>query len=113
MRLCLSTLLIVFMSFTCKSQQGNVNVLDSNSINIFISQSDICQQIQAAQKFTPDIAGEKGYGVKVLEALSKSTGYRFYLPIATGSIVLTKSQRVDALKEQLNELQWQKQCSSK
>jgi len=78
------------------------------SVNRFIRNSTICEQIRAAQKFTSDIFREKGYGIKLLESLSTSTGYRFYVPIATGGILLTNSQKIEVVKEQLDELQKQK-----
>jgi len=60
----------------------------------------------AAQKFPSDILREKGYGIKLFESLSTSTGYRFYVPIATGGILLTNSQKIEVVvKEQLDELQ--------
>jgi hypothetical protein len=113
MRLSLAAVLVILVSFKSKSQQIDVNVLDSSSVNSFISKTNVCRQIEAAQKFTPDIAEQKGYGIKLLEALSKNTGYRFYLPVATGGILLTNRQRAEALKEQLYELQKLQECSSK
>jgi len=91
MRLYFSTVLIVLISFKGKSRQTDVNIHDSISVNSFINRTSICQQIQAAYKFASDIAAEKGYGIKLLKALSKSTADRFNLPIATGGIVLTNS----------------------
>jgi len=101
-------IMILLISYSSRSQNVDVNIVDSNSVNGFIRNSTICEQIRAAQKFTSDIFREKGYGIKLLESLSTSTGYRFYIPIATGGILLTNSQKIEVVKEQLDELRKQK-----
>jgi hypothetical protein len=106
MRLLLSFVISILITHQGKSQQFNVNVLDSNSVNIFIKNSSVCEQIQAALNFSENIAQEKGYGIKLLEALSKNTGYSLYIPIGGPyGILYTISQRTESLKEQLIELQ--------
>jgi hypothetical protein len=112
MRLFLSFMIIMFVSNTSKAQQVCVNIFDSNSVNTFIKNSSVCEQISAALNFASNIGQEKGYGIKLLEALAKSTGKTFYIPIAMSyGILFTSSQRIEAIKEQLNELRGQKQCT--
>ena len=90
-----------------------MNILDSNSVNLFIKRSSTCEQIQAALHFTANIVQEKGYGIQILKALSKSTGYRFYIPFGSGGVLLSTSQKIEEVKEQLDELMELEQCGSK
>src|SRR5687768_3897479 len=112
-RIFVSSMILVCMSFKGRCQHITMNILDSNSVDKFIKNSTTCEQIQSVLHFTNYIVQEIGYGINILKALSKSTGYSFNFPIATGGILLTSSQRIREVKEQLNELSEHKKCNSK
>lgn len=111
MKLCL-LIAVLFIYFKSDAQFKSLNLEDSAAVSRFTATHSICDQIFAAEVYKMDIVKEKGNGALILQSISKLTGYKFFIPIASGGLILSDDSKSKTLQEQLNEAKTKANCGN-
>lgn len=103
--------MIAFMA--CRSSRGDmhrVDLKDSLAVANFIKKEQTCDKIFYVEKHKQKFVDEVGFSHLILLDLSKQATIKFFIPYASGGMILSTKQKMIVLQEELDTARIKVKC---